>query len=238
MDTRARQIERYHTATGRPSIEEPRVRRLVWRSFERTVGPWLPADRGARILDAACGEGALLAFLRDRGYRNLERFDLSPECVAECHRLGLGFVRRFDLLELARWPGEAYDVIFLLDIVEHLPKDRAAGVLEAARLKLAPGGSLVIQTPNLGSIMGAYHRYYDLTHEFGLTEKSVRDLLALAGFERDRVEVRPAWNAATALGRLRELWLGVLHRLIFLAEDASRPRIPTKNLLVRAPRSD
>lgn len=238
METRARQIERYHTATGRPSIDDPRVRRLVWRSFERTIGPWLPADRGAKILDAGCGEGALLAFLRDRGYTNLEGFDLSPECVAVCHRLGLGFVKRFDLLELERWPGEDYHAIFLLDVVEHLPKEKAAGVLEVARTKLAPGGYLVIQTPNLGSLLGPYHRYYDLTHEFGLTEKSVRDLLALAGFERDRVEVRPAWNAATQLGRAREVYLRVLHFLVFLAEDASRPRIPTKNLLVRAPRRD
>jgi len=236
LDTRARQIEHYHSATGRPDLDDPRVRRLVWRSFERTVGPWLPADRSARILDAACGEGALLAWLRERGYTNLDGFDLSPECVAWCHRLGLTFVKQFDLLWIAEWPEDGYNVIFLMDIVEHLPKERAAEALEAAGAKLAPGGCLVIQTPNLGSIMGAYRRYCDLTHEFGLTEKSVRDLLALAGFGRESVEVRPAWNAATPLGRLRELWLRILHRLIFLAEDQSRPRIPTKNLLVRAVR--
>jgi len=236
MDTRARQIERYHSATGRPDVNDPRVRRFVWRSFERTVGPWLPADRSARILDAACGEGALLAWLRDRGYGNLHGFDLSPECVAWCHRLGLTSVKRWDLLRIAEWPDDGYDVIFLMDVVEHLPKERAASVLDVARAKLAPGGYLVIQTPNLGSIMGAYHRYCDLTHEFGLTEKSVRDLLALAGFRRDHVEVRPAWNAATALGRVREVWLRVLHQLVFLAEDQSRPRIPTKNLLARAVR--
>jgi 2-polyprenyl-3-methyl-5-hydroxy-6-metoxy-1,4-benzoquinol methylase len=238
MGTRARQIERYHTTTGRPDLADPRVRRLVFRSFQRTVGPWLPPDRRSKILDAACGEGALLAFLRERGYTNLEGFDLSPECVAECHELGLTFVKAWDLLELADWPGEGYGVIFLMDIVEHLPKERAAEVLEAARGKLAPGGSLVIQTPNLGSLMGPYLRYHDLTHEFGLTEKSVRDLLALAGFRRERVDVRPAWNAATALGRAREVYLRLLHRLIFLAEDRSRPRIPTKNLLVRAARED
>lgn len=238
MDTRARQIEQYHTATGRPDADDPRVRELVRRSFERTIGPWLPAGHSAKILDAACGEGALLAYLRERGYTNLDGFDLSPECVAEGHRLGLSFVKCFDILELQNWPGSGYDVIFLMDIVEHLPKEKAAAVLEAARMKLVPGGYLVIQTPNLGSIMGAYHRYYDLTHEFGLTEKSVRDLLAVAGFRRQEVEVRPAWNAATMLGRVREMWLRILHRLIFLAEDSSRPRIPTKNLLVRAFRPD
>lgn len=234
MDTFARQIARYHTATGRPDAQDVQVRRLIWRSFDRTIGPWLPPDRGVKILDAGCGEGTLSLYLQSHGYTNLEGFDLSPECVAICHRMGLSFVKQFDLLRLDAWPGSDYAVIFLMDVVEHLPKQRAAEVLENARHKLAPGGYLIIQTPNLGSLMGSYHRYYDLTHEFGLTEKSVRDLLALAGFERHRVEVRPAWNAATLLGRLREVYLWLLHHLVFLAEDASRPRVPTKNLLVRA----
>ena len=236
MGTRERQIERYHSTTGRPSIKDMKIRRLVWRSFERTIGRWLPEDRGAKILDAGCGEGALLAFLRDRGYTNIEGFDLSPECIEQCNSLGIDFVKRFDVLKLIDWPADGYAVIFLMDIVEHLPKEKAAGVLEVARTKLAPGGCLVIQTPNLGSIMGPYHRYCDLTHEFGLTEKSVRDLLTLAGFRREAVEVRPAWNAATIPGRIRELWLSILHRIVFLAEGASRPKIPTINILVRAMR--
>jgi len=191
MDTRARTIEHYHSATGRPDLDDPRVRRLVWRSFERTVGPWVPADRSARILDAGCGEGALLTWLRDKGYANLHGFDLSPECVALCHRLELPFVRPFDLLRIAEWPEDGYDVIFLMDVVEHLPKERAAEVLEAARTKLRPGGCLIIQTPNLGSLVGTFVAHSDLTHEFGLTEKSVRDLLALAGFPREEWRSAP-----------------------------------------------
>jgi hypothetical protein len=77
-------------------------------------------------------------------------------------------------------------------------------------------------------------RYSDFTHEFGVTEKSVLDLLLSAGFRVENIEVLPSWNATTLLGYIREFYLKILHKLIFLAEDKSRPKIPTKNLLVIA----
>ncbi|MDQ4024894.1 MAG: hypothetical protein M3217_05305, partial [Actinomycetota bacterium] len=81
-----------------------------------------------------------------------------------------------------------------------------------------------------------YYRYYDLSHEFGLTEKSARDLFMTAGFGDADVEVSPAWNATTLLGYGREAYARLLHYAVFLADDSSRPRIPTKNLLITARR--
>ena len=235
--TTQRLFERYNTLTRRPTVLDPRTRAVVFKAFWRTLGSWLPADRRACILDIGSGEGALLAFLRDQGYTNLHGFDLSPENVAICHRLGLTFVQQFDALRLSEFPGpDHYDVIFAIDLVEHLPKQAAARFLEQVWEHLAPGGYTVIQTPNMGSVFGVYHRYYDLSHEFGLNEKSARDLLMVAGFRNEDIEIRPAWNATTLPGYFREVYLRLLHRLVFLAEDASRPRIPTKNLLIRARR--
>jgi hypothetical protein len=93
---------------------------------------------------------------------------------------------------------------------------------------------LILQTPNLGSLPGPFIRYNDLTHEFGLTEKTVVDLLLLAGFPAGEIEVRAAWNATTLPGYLREIWLRLVYFAVFAVEGAGRPRIPTKNLLVRA----
>lgn len=210
---------------------------MIYASFARTVGPLLPAGRGARILDAGCGEGALLSFLRDRGYSALSGFDLSPENVALCHAEGLGFVAQGDALRIGEMGGE-YDAIVSLDLVEHLPKEAVVGFLAAARGKLAPGGVLVLQTPNMGYLLASFHRYSDLTHQWGLTEVSVRVLLRAAGFDDAGVEVRPAWNATTVAGRCREFYLGLLHRAVSLVEGSYRPRIPTKNLLVRATRGE
>ncbi len=233
--TSERLRENYHSLTGRPDHRDPAWRPQIHAAFARTLGPWLPADRHARILDAGCGEGALLSFLRDRGYDRLDGFDLSPENVAICRAQGLEFVREADALRLAEMAGE-YDLILSLDLLEHLPKDAAVGFLEGARLRLAPGGALVIQTPNMGYVLAAYHRYNDLTHQFGISEISGRVLFRAAGFADGAVEIRAAWNATTLLGHARELWLRVLHAVVGLVEGSYRPRIQTKNLLIRARR--
>jgi 2-polyprenyl-3-methyl-5-hydroxy-6-metoxy-1,4-benzoquinol methylase len=230
-----RLFARYHTFTRRPDPRQAQHRKAIFETFRRVLGPWLPQSKEARILDVGCGEGWLLLFLREAGYSRLSGFDLSAENVSICHQLGLNFVRRFNLTQLADFEKETlYDCILVVDVLEHIPKNSAAGFLFQARGRLARGGVLLVQTPNMGSVFGLFHRYNDLSHEFGLTEKSARDLFAVAGFAPNGVDIRPAWNAATALGRFREVYLRLLHALIFLAEDSSRPRIPTKNLLVIA----
>ena len=233
--TTERLLESYNTLSQRPTVLDLRAKVTIFRALRRVLKGWLPADRSTPILDIACGEGNLLCLLRELGYANLNGCDISPENVAICHRLGLGFVQHFDALEISEMPGlNKCGTIFALDMLEHLPKQLAAGFLEQVRELLLPGGQVVIQAPNMGNLLACLHLHYDLSHEFGLTEKTAADLLVLAGFSRDRIEVRAAWNATTPAGYLREAYLGLLHRAVWITEGAGRPRIPTKNLLIRA----
>ncbi len=235
--TTERLIERYNTLNRRRTAHDPEHREVMFRSLERVYAPHLPLDRDAALLDAGCGEGSFLSFLAARGYRNLAGFDLSEENVAICHDGGLGFVHRFDALEMDQLPGDPrFDRIFALDLLEHIPKERASRFVELARERLAPGGVLLVQTPNMGCVYAQYHRYNDLSHEFGLTEKTARDLFMTAGFDSDEIVISAVWNAATPLGRAREAYARLLHRAVFLADDRDRPRIPTKNLLIQARR--
>ena len=234
--TTERLYSNYHSLNRRPKLSSPEVRRISAASFRRSLGAWLPANRDSRILDIACGEGALLDCLRGEGFKNLLGFDLSPENVRLCHELGLDFVQQGDALRLSERPETGFDTILAFDLIEHLPKQSAAGFLDQVREKLAPGGSIILQTPNMGSLYASHNRYYDLTHEFGVTEKSAIDLLMLGGFEFSTIEVKPAWTATTWLGFLREWYVRLLHRIVFLGEGGRRPRIPTMNLLIRAVR--
>ena len=232
--TNERLFELYNTYSRRPTVEDGRARATIFKSLTRVLSGWLPADRATPILDIACGEGALLALLRELGYTDLAGCDISHENVEICHRMGLNFVERFDALRLAEMPGIGrYGAIFAMDLVEHLPKPRIAGFVEQARKLLLPGGHLTIQAPNMGNLLACCHLYYDLSHEFGLTEKTAVDLFLIAGFPANQIELRPCWNATTLAGRLREFYLSALHRMIWLTEQHGRPTIPTANLLVR-----
>lgn len=232
MSTRNRLIKQYNRLSRRPDIANKEIRDVISKSFDRSLGRFLPPNKNSRILDIACGEGAFLLYLLDSGYTHLAGFNLSEENVRICHSLGLNFVDQFDALQLSDYPGRDFDFIVALDILEHLPKELAAKFVEAARDKLGAQGTLLIQTPNMGSIFSGFSRYNDLSHEFCLTEKSAVDLLMVAGFEQEEISVFPVWNATTRLGYLREFYLRICHKLIYLAEDSARPLIPTKNLMV------
>ncbi len=127
IDTRERLLEEYNTFLQRSTIENSKSKKLMFLSFQRTLKPFLPRNRSVKILDVACGEGALLAFLKEKGYENISGFDISPQNVAICHQLGLISVQQFDALQLSKFrSGQRFDVIFALDILEHIPKQTAA----------------------------------------------------------------------------------------------------------------
>lgn len=225
-------IDQYNSVTRRPTVADPQKRRIMYKSFRRIFGRWLPSDKRVQILDVACGEGSLLRYLRDSGFSNLSGFDLSSENVNICHELGLDFVVQYDIRLIEKfYPDFSYDFIFFLDILEHISKQDAVSILSEIGRKLKSGGLLLIKTPNMGSLYGVYHRYNDLTHEFGVTEKTLFDLLLTSGFSQDNINIIPVWNATTTLGLIREVYLRIIHLFFFLGEDSSRPKIPTKNLL-------
>jgi 2-polyprenyl-3-methyl-5-hydroxy-6-metoxy-1,4-benzoquinol methylase len=231
-------IDNYHTLTGRPDVRSQQFQKTVFRFFERALLKLLPPDKEALIRDAGCGEGAFLLFLKSKGYTNISGIDLSPENVAISNEMGLAVVQD-DITKSTVWPdAPTYDAIVALDVIEHLPKPEVGPFLARLRLSLKPGGKLILQTPNMGSLFAMTHRYADLSHEFGVTELSAVSLLLIAGFECGEITILPSWNATTALGRAREIYLSILHRLWTLAEGQGRIRIPTKNLIIIGSRND
>ncbi len=105
----------------------------------------LPRRREARILEAGCGTGQILASLDPREGVGV---DLSPAMIDEARR---NFARRPELLFLV---GDAenlglagpFDAVVMPDVLEHVERPRSA-LAEAARL-LRPGGRLIVSLIN------------------------------------------------------------------------------------------
>jgi SAM-dependent methyltransferase len=81
------------------------------------------------------------------------------------------------------------DVAFSSNFFEHLPDKAAltATVTEIRRV-LRPGGRLIVVGPNVRLMPGTYWDYYD--HHLALTERSVRELLGMLGFDDIRADAR------------------------------------------------
>jgi 2-polyprenyl-3-methyl-5-hydroxy-6-metoxy-1,4-benzoquinol methylase len=151
----------------------------------------LPADRDASILEIGPGHGEFLELaVGELGYRRVAAIDLSAEVVASlaprfadvAHFADV--TRVLDTAAFLAGRAHSFDALFMMHVLEHVPKPQVVGLLTSARVALAPGGSLVIEVPNMANpIVGLAFRYGDFTHETGFTRTSLEQVLRMAGFE-------------------------------------------------------
>ncbi len=150
----------------------------------------LPDD--ARILDIGCGDGFHLDLFRRYGKKSwrLEGVDIDKRAIDAASSAGfnvhLGSIEEIDL------PQNAYDVVFMIQTIEHV--ENPVNVLCAIRNLLKEGGRLVIVTDNTGSIdfdlfksgyWGGYHfpRHWNL-----FNRNSISLLGEKTGFEIEIVK--------------------------------------------------
>lgn len=95
-----------------------------------------------RLLEVGSASGWLLRHAAARGWK-ARGVELSAEAVAHARRIGAD-VFHGDLLE-ARLPAASFELVYMGDVLEHVPDCRRV-MAEAARV-LAPGGHLYLRGP-------------------------------------------------------------------------------------------
>ncbi|MBB3347686.1 bifunctional 2-polyprenyl-6-hydroxyphenol methylase/3-demethylubiquinol 3-O-methyltransferase UbiG [Sphingomonas sp. BK069] len=136
-----------------------RARRDVLADF-LTREAHLPAN--ARILEIGCGTGHNLPMLAQFGTVDAIEIDPAARAIAS-ERLGRA-VGAAPLPELPGVERGAYDLVAVLDVVEHIEDDVAA--LAAMRACLKPGGKILIAVPahqwmwSAHDVVNHHHRRY------------------------------------------------------------------------------
>ena len=104
--------------------------------------PWIP--RGARVLDIGCGDGALFDIL---GARIAGGVGIDPELPATARTRRSAHVRLVRGRFPDAAPDEAFGVITMLAVIEHLPASAHADVGATAARLLGPGGRVIATVP-------------------------------------------------------------------------------------------
>jgi SAM-dependent methyltransferase len=154
---------------------------------------------GGRWLDVGCSFGWLLERVDSAGYVGFG-IDPSLAAVAEARRGGRYRVAA-GAFPSALGPGVRFDVVSLMDVLEHLVDPLSAA--RAVRAVLSPNGILVVQVPDRtcllyvcaatmarvsgGRLGFALRRLwlagFDFPHQWYFTSRALRTLLERAGFE-------------------------------------------------------
>lgn len=144
-----------------------------------------PPPPAARILEIGCGTGHNLAMLSRFGAVEGHELDAEARTVARARFDAVGEAR---LPELTGVPEHKYDLIALLDVLEHVEDDVAA--LASLARRLAPGGRMIVTVPQYRwlwsghDVANHHHRRY--------TKTSLRSAVAAAGL---RIDLLTSFNS-------------------------------------------
>lgn len=208
--------------------------------YSHLIKTHMPPDTSVSILDLGCGDGGLIFFLKRFGYRNVKGVDLSPEMVALAHGAGVMEAQVGDVFEsLAAAPDGSVDVVFAMDILEHLNRPELFTFCREVFRVLSPSGRFIVHVPNAAGIFGNAVRYGDLTHEQAFTDTSMRQIMRSIGFAHvNCYEDRPHPHGVKSTVRA-VLWaiLSLPFRALYVAETGRLQVILSQNMTAVALRS-
>lgn len=146
------------------------------------------------VLDLGCGRGEWLAQLASAGLRTVG-VDSDAAMLAHAQQDRGVQVLQADLLDyLSTQAPASFGAITAFQVVEHLPLPVLLHLLSQSYRVLAPGGVLILETPNPENIqVGAYSFWLDPTHQRPLPPPLLFTLAGHYGFERRHIERCSPW---------------------------------------------
>lgn len=135
--------------------------RLAYHVYQVQIGNYYlqhfvkPHTKGKKVFDIGCGEGGVLIPFAKAGYE-CTGLEFSPDRV--------GYARKKDSSDIKFIQGnieefsydEKFDVILMLDVIEHLDNKLAA--LENIKRLLLPAGIVIISFPSFRSAFGGHQQ--------------------------------------------------------------------------------
>ena len=150
--------------------------------LDKLINKYFPKKRNIKILDVGCGYGALIYFAQKHGYNNIIGFDISASQIQTSKKFKIKniYLSSFEKFFKAK---KKFDLIVMLDVIEHLQKKKIDSYLNKIHKSLNPDGIIIIHTNNAASPFFGYVRYGDLTHQTAFTENSLEKLLNKNNFK-------------------------------------------------------
>lgn len=143
------------------------------------AGLKLPAD--AAILEAGCGTGGNFAMLGR--YGRLYAMESDTTALQYAARRNTAEVARGWLPDEIPFPGRQFDLIVLLDVLEHIEQD--AATLAALAGRLVPGGSMLITVPAFRFLWSGHDELHHHIRRY--TRAGLAATIARSGLVADRL---------------------------------------------------
>jgi len=151
------------------------------RAITLSLLPPKIVSQAPRVLDAGCGTGYNIGWLREKYAATVTGLDFSPRALEFCRKRGAMNLVHADIssVPLAK---NIYDLVLCFDVLTHV-KDatgRASALREFLRV-LKPGGFLLLRVPAYKFLRSGHDQAVMAYHRYRMAE--LREVVAAAGFE-------------------------------------------------------
>lgn len=169
------------------------------------------SNKSARVIDIGTGNGMFLKVLHDAGFENVSGHEIAGEDLSGVKDIAENIYQDFDYQTI---PSETFDVVTLLDVVEHVVSPHY--LLENAFRILKPGGYVYFHTPVVTRTDRMMHKFLKVPalnkipkmwqmgrtsvfHLQNYSERSLEKLLKDCSFTNIDIKVKNelSWNVST-----------------------------------------
>ena len=164
-------------------------------------------NNSAKLLDVGCATGVFLDMARHDGWE-VKGIEISEE-LAKYARENFHLEIRSDLIKTP-FPQRSFDVVTMLDVIEHLPRPIVNTIISEISRIIKPGGVMVIRTPSEDALLrtvgklvyfvsgktieSPMHLFYSYEHILNFTPGALESILKRHQFDlvlRKREEENP-----------------------------------------------
>jgi SAM-dependent methyltransferase len=186
--------------------------RIIQEIIEKETG----IAPGSRILDVGCGTGAMLSSLSKR--YDAYGTDTSPLAIEFCRQRKLQNVFQCTI-EAFPFPDMKFDLVLLLDVIEHVDDD--IGIVKAASGYLKQGGHILVTVPAYEFL---WSRHDDINfHKRRYVKAGLRRVFERAGL---KIQLLSYYNTILFPGAL----IGRLGERVFPPKGDRTLEIPSPSL--------
>jgi len=141
-------------------------------------------SKNINIVDAGCGSGGFLKYLKQKGYNSISGFDLSKKAVELAKSNNLN-VEIKNLNNLSTYEKESIDVITSNDALYFLNDDEKINFLKNAYKILSKKGVIIINLPAFEILSGNHDKIAQIPKRF--TKKSILKIIKNTSFKSKKL---------------------------------------------------
>lgn len=163
---------------------------------------------GKTILDVGCSDGWFLKVAQDEGAKKVYAIEPDPKKIKLAKKLAPKAIIKKGVAGQLDFPKNSFDVVTLLDVIEHVPRNSELQVFSEISRVLRPKGYLLLSTPfqywlsNLSDPAWYFgHRHY--------SRKKLEQLLSNVGFKVKQCSTHGGFWEAIAI------WVLYIFKWIF-----------------------